>query len=495
MSQRCLLSCSDCGKIPSISSSMLICPDCGGKLTITYDYDVLCKTFDKDEIKNRGPGVWKYFELLPLEKESNIISLGEGGTFLQKCNRLAKTLDVRNLYLKNETTNPTGSFIDRGMTVLVSTALEAEVRSLSCAPAGNLGASLAAYAAKSGLKCRISLSSEIDLGKLYQMIAYNANLVLEDSFRTAPHSLEERCEQELVVTPANPFFMEGEKTLGFEVCEQLGWTAPSRIILPMGTGGMISMVWKGIQELVRLGFAEQASSRMTGVQAEGCCPIVRAFRNQRDEIEPFREPRTFAIDIRIGDPPLGQMALKTIKDSNGTAISVSDSEILEAISLLAKTEGVFAEPAGASTIAGLKELIELGEIDKDEEIVCVVTGSGLKDPSVVDRLVGDQRRVKMFVYGVEGRKLTAKLGETKVRILRILLDKEMHGYGVWKTLGEDYSLKITIPSVYQHLLELEALNLLRRGEARSIVGRRERRYYALTEKGREALDTLGRIGP
>ena len=225
---------------------------------------------------------------------------------------------------------------------------------------------------------------------------------------------------------------------------------------------------------------------ITGVQAEGCCPIVEAYRDQREEIEPFQEPKTLAIDIKVGDPPLGKLALKAIRDSKGNAIAVSDIEILEAIRLLAKTEGVFAEPSAASTVAGLKKLIRLGRIDKDEEVVCVITGAGLKYPSVIERFVEDKRRVKMFVHGVERRRLT-KIGETKLKILRILSDRELHGYGIWKTLREEYSLKITSPSVYQHLSELQALNLLRKGEAQPVIGERKRRYYTLTEKGEESL--------
>jgi threonine synthase len=493
MAQRFQLKCSDCDKTLPLYDLTPVCPACEGSPSINYNYDVIREALDKHEVKSRGPGVWKYFELLPLTKKSNIISLGEGGTFLQKCERLAKTLGLRKLYVKNETTNPTGSFIDRGMTVLVSRAMDAKVRSLRCVPTGNLGASLAAYTAKSGLTSRISLSSEVNLGKLYQMIAYDADILFGDHQKTKYISGEHNGMNEYLVTPSNPFLIEGEKTIAYEVCEQLDWHAPQRIVTPIGTGGLLSMIWKGLQELSVLNFIRPPTTKVTGVQAEGCCPIVDAFRNQRETIESVSDPKTFAIDIRVGAPPLGQMALNAIKDSKGTAIAVSDVEILEAIRLLAKTEGVFAEPSAASTIAGLKKLIKLGVIDRDEEVVCVITGAGLKDPSVVDRLVGNQQRVRRFVHGVEGRRLTTKLGETKVRILRILSEREVHGYGVWKKLTEEDSQQITIPSVYQHLAELEALNLLRRREAQPVIGKRKRRYCSLTQKGLDVLTTLGRI--
>ncbi|UCH02969.1 MAG: pyridoxal-phosphate dependent enzyme, partial [Candidatus Bathyarchaeota archaeon] len=295
-------------------------------------------------------------------------------------------------------------------------------------------------------------------------------------------------QNDFLATSSNPFLIEGEKTIAYEICEQFYWNPPSRIITPMGTGGLTYMIGKGLQELTQIGFTDQASSKITGVQAEGCSPIVEAYKNQRNEIEPFVDPTTFAIDIKVRNPPYGKMALKAIRDSNGTAIAVSDDEILAAIRILSKTEGIFAEPSAASTIAGLKKLIRLKEIDKDEEVVCVITGAGLKDPSVIERLVEDKRRVKMFVHGVEGRRLT-KLGETKAQILGMLSNKELHGYGIWKILKDKYA-KITIPSVYQHLSELEALGLLRKGELQRIIGNRKRRYYYLTEKGKKTINTL-----
>jgi threonine synthase len=483
MFRRLTLQCSDCNKTLPIDKWRTTCPECHGQLTIVHDLKAISTALEKNAFERRGPGVWKYFELLPVHTMSSIVSLGEGGTFLQKCDGLAKALGVKELYVKNETTNPTGSFIDRGMTVLMSKAVEADMKSLSCVPTGNLGASLAAYATKAGVTCKILLSSEIDLGKLYQMIAYNADIQLDDN---GEKGLASNDGHDFRVTPSNPFLIEGEKTIAYEMCEQRGWHPPSRIISPMGTGGLTSMIWRGLQDLTQLGFIDYASSMITGVQAEGCCPIVEAYRNKRSMVESFHEPKTIAVDIKVGNPPLGEMALAAIRASKGDAIAVSDSEILEAIRLLAKTEGVFAEPSAASTIAGLKKLIRLGETAKDEAFVCVITGAGLKDPSIIESLVEDQRRVKLFVHGVEGRRLT-RLGETKLQILRVLSDGELHGYGIWKTLREERSLKITLPSVYQHLSELEALTLVRKSEAQPIIGGRVRRYYRLMEKGKDAL--------
>ena len=480
MVQRYSVQCSACKKKVPFQHLVTTCPECQRQITIRYDLNAIAEALDKSEIKRRRPGVWKYFEFLPLSTPSHIISLGEGGTFLQKCNRLAKILGIKDVYVKNETTNPTGSFIDRGMTILVSKAVEAQINSLSCFPTGNLGASLAAYSAKADIICKISLSTEIDLGKLYQMIAYNADIQLEDKQKNTAWDNEQR---DFCVTPSNRFLIEGEKTIAYELCEQLDWHPPSRIISPMGTGGLISMIWRGLKDLKQIDFIDQESPMITGVQAEGCCPIVEAYQNQSNKITPLREAKTLAVDIKVGHPPFGDAALKSIHESKGSAIAVSDREIIDAIRLLAKTEGVFAEPSAASTIAGLKKLIKLRKIDEDEQIVCIITGAGLKDPSVVERLVEDRRKIKTFIYGVEVRRLT-KLGGTKLTILQILSERNLHGYGIWKKLKEEYLVKISVPSVYQHLSELEALNLLKSGELQQEIGERTRRYYTLTKKGK-----------
>jgi len=481
-----LFTCTGCNKTYLTHMSLCDCPECGAPIVVTYDYEEIKKRLSRDQLEARSPGVWRYFELLPIKSASNIISLGEGGTFLQRCDRLAKNLGIRKLYLKNETTNPTGSFIDRGISVATSKAKEDGAYFLGCVPTGNLGSSLAAYAARAGLRCTIVLSPEVDLGKLYQMMAYDANIVLESSLEAAQYRMG-RGEKMKTVTVTDPFLLEGEKTMGFEICEQLSWTMPTRIVVPMGTGGLFSMVWKGIQEAAKVGFVDDCQVMMTGVQAEGCSPIVEAYMKGEEKVEPFKEPKTLAIDIRIPDPPMGSAALKTIRESKGTATTVSDPEILEAARILAKTEGIFAEPAGASTIACLEKLVQAKEIDRDETIVCVITGAGLKDLSTARRLVDARRSVKMFVSRAEGGGLTTRLGDSKIRVLRLMEKRDMHGYGIWQSLRKS-AAEISLPSVYQHLSELELLGLLRKGEVYAAAGNRKRRYYALTEKGRDAVD-------
>jgi len=412
--------------------------------------------------------------------------LGEGGTFLQRCDRLAKECGIRKLYLKNETTNPTGSFMDRGVAVELSEASSLGVKLVECAPTGNLGASLAGYAARAGMKCVLHVSSDINPGKLLQMVAYDAEVKLGSS----PPSAMRWEKESLWVTPVDPYILEGEKTIVFEVCEQLGWRTPSRIIAPVGTGGLFSMLWKGLRELSETGLIEDGEPRLTSVQAEGCDPIVTAFEGHYEKVKPASHVDTLAVDLKVPSPPLGEMVLEALRGSHGSAVAVSDEEILEATRLLAKTEGVFAEPAAASTVAALRKMVEERTMDPWEEVVCVITGAGLKDPSATLRLLDRQRRLKFLVGRSSGRGLLSSLGDTKVKILRLLEEGEAYGYRIWKALYERYGVRVKIPSVYQHLSELEALGLVEKSKSLAVRGKPMRHCLVLTAKGRETLNAL-----
>jgi len=487
------LLCPKCGNQYEIKRMSLACARCGETLTVSYDYEAIKRTIDIETISNRQAGIWRYFELLPILKGVQTVSLGEGGTYLHRCDRLAESIGVRKLFIKNETTNPTGSFIDRGTTVAVTRAIQLGFQSVSCAPTGNLGASLAAYAAKAGLKCKIFISREVDLGKLFQMIAYGAEMRLAGDAEEALVEARRQVDRSYLVTPVDPFFLEGEKTVGFEICEQLGWRTCDRVVVPMGTGGNLSMIWKSVKELCEVGLIKGVGSMMTGVQAEGCAPIVEAFMNRRQFIQSASKPRTIALDIAVKDPMYGSAALRAIRESRGSAIAVSDEEILEATRQLAKTEGIFAEPAAASTVAGLKKLIDTGKVKRSEEIVCVITGAGLKDPGTARKIVERLKEMDRLLRRMEERRLTTKLGDTKTRILEILSSKELHGYGIWKELKQAFGLEMSIPSVYEHLAELEMLKLIRRTRTELVAGRRERHYYSLTEAGRDTVRTVSKL--
>lgn len=494
------LECTQCNRTYNPKIYVKTCPNCNGILHITYDLDKIREEISLNDLERRTPGVWKYFEFLPVFDKSNIVSLGEGGTFLHKCDRLAKRLGLQELYLKDETTNPTGAFIDRGTTVEISKAKEFKVESIYCGLTANLVASVVAYTARAGLKCKVFLPQRVDIGKFYQTIAYGTDVEIAKDSKEAcweayNHAVRDR-ERGVFshfVMPYNIYFLEGEKTTAYEICEQLNWTPPDRIIVPMGSGGHLSMTWKGINELYQIGFIQNRNVKIVGTQAEGCAPIVETFKRGANKIIPADSISTIALDISVKEPPCGLLALNAIRESKGTAISVSDKEIIEAVGFLAKLEGIFAEPASATTIACLKKLVEAGEIDSSEKIVCIITGMGLKYPEITRNLVKGSKKLEALLRRVEKRKYTTRLGETKLSILQILSRKELYGYEIWKVLKKKFRVKLKIPTVYQHLAELENMDLIVRSRSEQVFGKIKRNYYRLTEKGRTVLVQLKKL--
>ena len=378
--------CINCGSKYAVDEIVYFCKKCGDLLEIKYDYDVLTRALEKSEWEKAPLSVWRYKDFMPINDFSKIVSLNEGGTGLHPCPRLGKQLGVRRLYVKNEGENPTGSFKDRGMTVGVTKAVELGVKSVICASTGNTSASLAAYAAKAGLQCTVLIpSGKIAYGKLAQAMIYGAQVLqVRGNFDQALDivlKLSETHRSIYLLNSINPFRIEGQKSLAYEICDQLSQESPDRVIVPVGNAGNISAIWKGFTEFHTLGFIGQLP-KMTGIQAVGAAPIARAIKNGSDKIVPVWKPETIATAIRIGAPVSWKKAVNAIRNSHGTAETVTDTEILDAQKMLAQLEGLFVEPASASSIAGLKKLIANGEVDKDECIVCVVTGHGLKDPDV-----------------------------------------------------------------------------------------------------------------
>jgi threonine synthase len=376
--------CINCGSKYNIDEVIYFCKKCGDLLEVTYDYNKLKETLKKRNWSNVPLSVWRYRDLMPINNSSRIVSLGEGGTGLHLTKGLGKQLGLKELYVKNEGENPTGSFKDRGMTVGVTKALELGAKSVICASTGNTSASLAAYAAKAGLQCAVLIpSGKIAYGKLAQAMIYGAKVLqVRGNFDQALDivlKLSQKHRSIYLLNSINPFRIEGQKSLGFEICDQLDHKSPDRVIVPVGNAGNISAIWKGFTEFHRLGFIETLPM-MTGIQAAGAAPIANAIKSGSDMIIPVTKPETVATAIRIGAPVSWKKAISAIRDSGGTAEMVTDDEILAAQKLLARVEGLFVEPASASSIAGLKKLVENGEIDRDERVVCVTTGHGLKDP-------------------------------------------------------------------------------------------------------------------
>ncbi len=376
--------CINCKTIYSVDEIVYFCKKCGDILEIRFDAKELTDATKTSDWKTKPLSVWRYRPFMPIHETTKLVTLGEGGTGLHRSERLGNELGIKNLYVKNEGENPTGSFKDRGMTVGVTKAVELGVRHVICASTGNTSAALAAYAARAGIKCTVLIpAGKIAYGKLSQAMIHGAKVLqVKGNFDEALEfvlKLAEKHKDIYLLNSINPFRIEGQKSLGYEICEQLNYEAPDRIVIPVGNAGNISAVWKGLKEFYELGLIKKLP-KMTGIQAEGSAPIAQAIKANSDKITPVEHPETIATAIRIGAPVSWKKAVNAIRESHGTAETVTDDEILDAQKTLARVEGIFVEPASASSIAGLKKLIRRGIIMEDEKVVCITTGHGLKDP-------------------------------------------------------------------------------------------------------------------
>lgn len=375
--------CIGCGAEFGLDERVYRCPRCGDILEVSFKLEELESAASRIR-KDRPISVWRYEPFIPI-KDPKPVTMGEGGTRLIKCENLGRDLGLEWLYVKNEGGNPTGSFKDRGMTVGVTKALNLGVKRLVCASTGNTSSSLAAYAARAGLECLVLIpKGKVALGKLAQAIAYGAKILeVEGNFDQAlemAFELASKDERFYLLNSINPFRLEGQKTLAFEVVEQLG--IPDKLIVPIGNAGNVSAIWKGFREFEAAGLIE-GLPELVGVQAEGASPVAKAFMKGKEEIEPVENPETVATAIRIGNPVNWKKALRAVRESRGFIGTVSDEEILDAQSYLASREGMFVEPASASTIAMLRRMVREGRIERDEKVVCVATGNGLKDTDIV----------------------------------------------------------------------------------------------------------------
>ncbi|RBQ24607.1 Threonine synthase [Candidatus Methanobinarius endosymbioticus] len=373
-----MIECVNCNAKYDDNEVIYNCKECGSVLEVAVNTDEI--NINKETFDCRKDTLWKYKEFMPVD-ETKIVSLDEGGTPFCKCEKLGKELGV-DLYVKVEGSNPTGSFKDRGMSVGMTKAMELGVDTVGCASTGNTSASLAAYSARAGLRCVVLLpSGKVALGKLAQAMFHGAEVLsVYGNFDEALEAITVLAlEKHLyLLNSINPYRLEGQKSVGFEIVNELGWKSPDRIILPVGNAGNISAIWKGVREFHNAGYIKDLPM-MTGIQAEGASPIANAFRKNTMDMVPIENPETVATAIRIGAPVSSIKALRAIYDSNGYSETVTDDEILAAQLELARKEGIGVEPASSASIAGLKKLVEQGEIDKGEQIVCIVTGHLLKD--------------------------------------------------------------------------------------------------------------------
>lgn len=391
------LKCRECG-IEYEPQFKYICEECFGPLDVQYNFP---SNINREVLSSRKEkSYWRYFEMLPVANKNNIVNLQAGLTPLQKADRLAKEMGgLKNLFIKNDSVNPTFSFKDRPAGIAVSRAKEIKLRAVGCASTGNLASATAAHAAVAELPCYIFAPSDIEHVKIAQALSYGGEFVAVDGTYDDANRVASIIGDSKGIGIVNinmrPYYVEGSKTLAYEVAEQLDWQIPDNLIIPVGSGAMLNAICKGFEELLMLGLVDHKTDfKITAAQPHGCAPIVDAFKKKTDQVIPVEKPDTIAKSLAIGDPGDGLYVLKRLNQYNGMAEEVTDEEIIDGILLLAKTEGIFTEPAGGVAVAVLKKLVEEGKIDKDERIVCYITGNGLKATEAITSVLPKLRSVK-----------------------------------------------------------------------------------------------------
>jgi threonine synthase len=391
------LKCRECG-IEYEPQFRYICEECFGPLDVQYEFpsNISRETFSSRKERS----YWRYFEMLPIANKNNIVNLQAGLTPLQKADRLAKEMGgLKNLFIKNDSVNPTFSFKDRPAGIAVSRAKETKLKAVGCASTGNLASATAAHAAVAELPCYIFAPSDIEHVKIAQALSYGAEFVAVDGTYDDANRVASIIGDSKGIGIVNinmrPYYVEGSKTLAYEVAEQLGWQIPENLVIPVGSGAMLNAICKGFEELRTLGLVDHETDfKITAAQPHGCAPIVDAFKKKTDEVIPVERPNTIAKSLAIGDPGDGLYVLKRLNQYNGIAEEVTDEEIIDGILMLAKTEGIFTEPAGGVAVAVLKKLVEEGKIEKDERIVCYITGNGLKATEAITGVLPKLKSVK-----------------------------------------------------------------------------------------------------
>jgi len=376
------LECGLCGLEHEARRLHNLCTACGKPLLVRYDLERAKMFLTKEKLAARRPDLWRYREVLPVDNDNNIVSLGEGWTPLLRATRLGRRVGIQDLFIKDESQNPTQSFKARGMATAVSMAKELGAKKLAVPSAGNAAGALAAYAARAGLKSYIFMPRDTPRANVVECEQTGAHVTLMDGLITdCGAEVGRRKEKEGwfdVSTLKEPYRVEGKKTLGYELAEQMEWRLPDVIIYPTGGGtGLIGM-WKAFDEMERMGWISSKRPRMVTVQAEGCAPIVRAFEEGNRFADEFPNAATTASGLRVPKAIGDFLILDTLRMSGGTAIAVSDEELIAATREIGSLEGIFCAPEGAACLPALRKLIESGEVNKHESVVLFNTGSGVK---------------------------------------------------------------------------------------------------------------------
>ena len=391
------LRCRECGRAYP-AEALHVCEFCFGPLEVAYDYDAIAAVVTRESIAAGPPTIWRYAPLLPARSEG-AVDLGAGWTPLVRADRLAAELGLGELWVKNDTMNPTGSFKDRVTSVALTKARELGFKVAACASTGNLANSVAAHAARAGMRSYVFIPHDLEQQKIVTTAVYGGNLIAiegnyDDVNRLCAELASEQPTWAFVNVNVRTYYAEGSKTLAFEVAEQLGWRAPDHVVVPIASGSQLCKIHKGFKELHQVGLLDsEPSVRVSGAQALGCSPVATAFAEGHDFVRPVR-PHTIAKSLAIGNPADGPYALDVVRTTGGSIGAVTDEEIVAGIRLLARTEGIFAETAGGVTIATLVKLAREGVVRPDERVVAYITGNGLKTLDAVAPECGPTATIK-----------------------------------------------------------------------------------------------------
>ncbi|MFX0022785.1 MAG: pyridoxal-phosphate dependent enzyme [Candidatus Hermodarchaeota archaeon] len=470
MKKSIALTCINCKKTFEFSFIVNKCPECEGLLWFESNLDSIRQNFSKVKLENR---FWDYNFAFPRIENDFIISLGEGGTPCRSSKQFGKKLRFKNLYFKDETQNPTNSFKDRVAALLISHARSWNYEKVVCASNGNQGASIAAYCSLEGIECMNIIPKEIDVGKKAQMIAYNSHLKIEGN--TVDDAIDyvlknKNLESYYQCTPElNPLTLEAQKTIGYEIINQIGY--PDWVVIPMGSGELLVSLWKGFNELKQIGIIKDIP-KLIGVQSESSSPIVNEFFDEDVLIAEKKESlKSMALGILVKKPIYKDLAIKHIKESEGTVVAVPEDLILSSVEELIRSEGIFAEPSSALTLAAVQILNQRLLFEPQDKIVCLITGSGLKAPYILEAISSQTKTTGKGSIIITKLKILSQISLSSI--------KGITGTDIKEIMGT-----ISLAAIYQHLKELEIKGLIsRKKEGKNVL-------YFITDSGKKVLDAL-----
>lgn len=410
------LKCRECGRLYP-KQAIHVCEFDFGPLEAAYDYAEIAKSISRKTIESRPHTMWRYRELLPIDNEPTV-GTQVGFTPLVKADRLAKVLGIRELWIKNDTVNyPTLSFKDRVVSVALSRAKELGFQIVACASTGNLANSVAANAAAAGLKSYVLIPSDLEQGKVLGSLIYGTQVI---GINGAYDQVNRLCSEiagkygwGFVNVNLRPYYAEGSKTMGFEICEQLGWRIPQHTVVPMASGSLLTKIHKAYKEFSQLGIVSDSKFKIHGTQATGCAPISHALKKGTDIVKPVPKPDTIVKSLAIGTPADGYYAIHSMRQTGGSAEDVTDEEVVEGIRMLAEYAGIFAETAGGVTVAGAKKLIQSGHIGADDSAVLCITGHGLKTQEAIVGKCGEARIIAPNIREFEEKVYAADMAAPK----------------------------------------------------------------------------------